>query len=250
MTSIGFLEIFIVLGLMIFAFNAKQIAQIFHWFQQMRNKFQQTKIKMQDEFQQILLETPQSLNTSNTKEEWRKWGKKEVQKIPQKSMLDRVQSVIEFLETNPHYQKANRIGAFYGKLDEIETTLILKKILSDKKELFLPYCKENQMHFSQIFNIYTDLETGPLGIKEPKQPLQTNAKVTPKLLLIPGLVFDTYGGRLGRGKGFYDFYLKNHSVFKIGICLDTQITDKKLSLDQHDQKMNILISESRILQFE
>ncbi len=62
-------------------------------------------------------------------------------------------------------------------------------------------------------------------------------------ILIPGRRFDTYGGRKGRGKGWYDkFLLKlpKHWV-RIGVCKKNDFFDTKIALNQWDELMDWVI---------
>ncbi len=61
------------------------------------------------------------------------------------------------------------------------------------------------------------------------------------LALIPGVAFDKYNYRLGRGLGWYDKLLKqNPHIYKIGICYKEQLIDK-LPTEDHDIKMDEVI---------
>ena len=42
------------------------------------------------------------------------------------------------------------------------------------------------------------------------------------LAIVPGVAFDSKGNRLGRGKGFYENFLHQISVYKMGVCVDCQ----------------------------
>lgn len=70
-------------------------------------------------------------------------------------------------------------------------------------------------------------------------------KVYPKVLVIPGLAFSTNGQRLGRGKGYYDRYLSDHKVLKIGICFNEQIL-KEVKTESHDVLMDYIINENTV----
>jgi 5-formyltetrahydrofolate cyclo-ligase len=70
-------------------------------------------------------------------------------------------------------------------------------------------------------------------------------------LLIPGLVFDKAGGRLGRGRGFYDqllgsFINQNLNPIKVGVAFDWQISASEIPLDAHDVPMDIVVTESAV----
>lgn len=76
--------------------------------------------------------------------------------------------------------------------------------------------------------------------------------VIPEILCMPGIAFDLDRNRVGMGGGFYDKYISTHAAqikLKIGICYDYQILQQGeiINSDAHDQKMDYLISEIRIV---
>jgi len=64
-------------------------------------------------------------------------------------------------------------------------------------------------------------------------------------ILIPGHRFDKFGGRHGRGYGWYDRFLSNVPVVwkKIGVCTRSQFSEIKLPLEEWDVLMNVVIVE-------
>ena len=70
-------------------------------------------------------------------------------------------------------------------------------------------------------------------------------EVTPKIVIVPGIGFSVDGRRLGRGKGFYDRYLENSSVLKIGIGFEIQI-ENDIPTDSHDVKMDFVVTDQKI----
>lgn len=70
-------------------------------------------------------------------------------------------------------------------------------------------------------------------------------EVIPDVLLVPGLAFTKKGTRLGRGKGYYDRYLKSYYGKIWGICFEEQILDEVPKAD-HDIPMELIITDSNI----
>ncbi len=66
--------------------------------------------------------------------------------------------------------------------------------------------------------------------------------------LCPGLAFDKNGGRLGRGRGFYDRMLAQArpNALKIGICFDFQLVPHTFS-EAHDIPMNMILAATSII---
>ena len=76
------------------------------------------------------------------------------------------------------------------------------------------------------------------------------------LILVPGLAFDQSGNRIGWGKAYYDGFLatirsnqtNNRSNQKsppcIGACYDFQLLDQELPHDDHDQRLQGVLTPS------
>ena len=64
------------------------------------------------------------------------------------------------------------------------------------------------------------------------------------LVLVPGLAFTRDGGRLGRGRGFFDRFLAHRTprAAKIGVCFNFQILPS-LPLEAHDVKVSLVVSD-------
>ena len=61
--------------------------------------------------------------------------------------------------------------------------------------------------------------------------------------IIPGLVFDKKGGRIGYGGGFYDKLLdKNDNIITVGVCHSSQLIET-VPMEQHDIKLKKIFTE-------
>jgi 5-formyltetrahydrofolate cyclo-ligase len=92
------------------------------------------------------------------------------------------------------------------------------------------------------------LRDGPFGASVP----QVDDFFEPEILIVPLVAFDTQGGRLGYGGGFYDRSLEmlrnSRPTLAIGFAFDAQQADD-LPLEATDQPLDMMVTESRILQF-
>ena len=70
-------------------------------------------------------------------------------------------------------------------------------------------------------------------------------------MLVPGLAFDLYGGRVGHGKGYYDYYFdkyRDQIAYKIALAYDSQIFDR-VPMDTYDKYMDGIATDERKLIF-
>lgn len=102
-----------------------------------------------------------------------------------------------------------------------------------------PRVDGKELVFHRVKNPETDLLLGAFGIREPSRasPVVTAAEVDG--FFCPGLAFDLQGGRLGRGKGFYDRALASTrpNALKIGVCFPCQIVPDTFC-QAHDIRMD------------
>ncbi|PCJ09436.1 MAG: 5-formyltetrahydrofolate cyclo-ligase [Rhodobacteraceae bacterium] len=93
------------------------------------------------------------------------------------------------------------------------------------------------------------LRDGPFGAKVP----EVVDFFEPEILIVPLVAFDIHGGRLGYGGGFYDRTLEamraKRPTLAIGFAFDAQEA-QDLPLEPTDQPLDMLITESRVLQFD
>jgi 5-formyltetrahydrofolate cyclo-ligase len=103
------------------------------------------------------------------------------------------------------------------------------------------------VHEHLLFCRGSQFVRGPFGIQEPPQTSQQVDLKDIQGLLIPGLSFNKDGSRLGKGKGFYDKALAQYQGIKVGVCFDFQISEKKIPTEQHDVRMDFLLTESGLV---
>lgn len=145
-------------------------------------------------------------------------------------------SLFKQLASSGLFRKSRHIGVYLACDGEIDPSLLIKWAKQQKKTIYLPVLQQwphQTMAFQQVTR-HTRWVLNRYNIKEPKanrclqaHPLRLD------LVLMPLVGFDTMGGRLGMGGGFYDryfSYLKNrsflHRPYLLGIAHECQKVDK------------------------
>lgn len=125
---------------------------------------------------------------------------------------------------HPKYISSQRVAVFLNMDDEVRTEEIIRDIFKRGKSCFIPRYLSSSSHMDMLkINSLQDLEKLPLtswNIRQPSDDCKSREEALSSggldLMLMPGLGFDLNGGRLGRGKGFYDTYLRRCSEHPIG----------------------------------
>lgn len=151
--------------------------------------------------------------------------------------------IIERFYNTKEYQNANLILTYYPLAEEINTLPIIEKALKDHKKVAIPKCVDNNLVFCMIEDL-SKLQKGLFNIMEPID----NHFITDfsnSLCIVPGIAFDQNHNRLGYGKGYYDRFLSNYSMTKIGLCYE-QLFVKKISTENYDIPVDMIITENNI----
>jgi len=139
---------------------------------------------------------------------------------------------------------------FYVSYDnEVYTHDMIKESMSMGKTVVVPksVTKDNTLILSKLID-WNDLEVGAYNILEPKQESIKEVPVESiDLILVPGVVFDIHGNRIGHGKGYYDRLLNDtQNVPHIGLAFEFQIVDA-VPTEGHDLPVDIIVTEKRII---
>ena len=145
---------------------------------------------------------------------------------------------------------AKLIGIYMSFSSEVDTKDLIEQLLMLGKNIVIPRIYNNiEMEFYK-FNSINDLKNkNILGILEPENNKENKAsKDDIDLMIIPGIWFDLEKNRVGLGKGYYDRYLKNSNIKKIGICFDEQLlTGDTIDTNKYDIKMDKIVTNKRII---
>jgi len=138
------------------------------------------------------------------------------------------------------------------KKREPNTLLIIERIKKEIPSIKISVPKintETNTLESFYLNNLDELELTPWGIPEPPSINPTFPSVI-DAVIVPLLVFDKTGHRLGYGKGFYDKFLLTckPSCKKIGLSLLPPI-DKISTIEDHDQKLDLVVTPTKIFYF-
>lgn len=149
-----------------------------------------------------------------------------------------------------YYKNAKTIMTFISFMDEVDTHEFIKKSIEDGKNIVVPITiPETKDLKLSLVKDFKELEPGYYNILTPKEGFirYTDPKLV-DLIIVPGVVFDRDGYRVGYGGGYYDRFLSkiDKSVPKIAIAFDLQIIDK-VPREYYDIPVDYIITEKEII---
>ena len=146
-----------------------------------------------------------------------------------KAEEERIISRIRALEA---YNAANTVLVYHALYDEAD----LSPLFSDGKTFLFPYIEGDSMFFSP-----PPLVKGAFGIMEPVSRIETCYDHA--LLIAPARALSKKGERIGRGKGYYDRYIRENRnrIVTIGVCFSFQLYET-LPVGVMDERLEHIIS--------
>ena len=151
------------------------------------------------------------------------------------------------LEALDLWQDAPLVLAFVSYRDEIDTHAIIADAFAQGKKVAVPLCDlpSRSMAFHYIESL-DELVPGIKGIPEPlpDTPIVKLSEMLGSICLVPGLVFDGAGYRIGYGGGFYDRFLAFYPGDKIGLAYTMQLSNNPLPVGATDVPVDMIVSDS------
>lgn len=163
--------------------------------------------------------------------------------------LYKARKIAENLISLPILSSAKTVALYASMPDEVDTDSIATVLLQQGKKICYPVVCGNDLVFFSVTNLVNDLSRqGVFGIREPRQ--DGNQPVNPAeidVFIVPGLVFDIFGGRVGFGRGFYDRYLlrKRPDAHIVAAGFDFQVVHA-LCTSSDDIPVDIVVTENEI----
>ena len=147
------------------------------------------------------------------------------QAIRKKILLQRIEKNVSFKITDTLFKKFDftkfrAVHVYMSTTKEVQTTDIVNTILTKYQncKVLIPKIKKNNQIDSYIYNHTVKLKENKYGIKEPTNGELYNNKAKIDLIIVPCLVLDKNGNRVGYGGGYYDrFIVKHPEAITVGL---------------------------------
>jgi len=147
------------------------------------------------------------------------------------------------------YRGAKMLICYVSTDIEVDTHALINHALSCGKRVVVPRCVEGTrlMEFYEIRSL-EELERGTFGVLEPPpNPARLVTRFDRSICIVPALVYDLQGHRLGYGSGYYDRFLSGYEDFKVGVTY-TECVRRHLQHGRFDVPVDLLVTD-RYLRF-
>ncbi len=130
------------------------------------------------------------------------------------------------------------ISTYISIKDEINTRLFINELLNKKKCVCAPVIINKEMTMHQLTSL-NDTKEVAMNLVEPT----SNLECKPDTVIVPLIAFNQKGYRIGYGGGYYDRYLKDKSVLKIGIAYSWML--EEFEPEAFDVPLDIIVTENK-----
>ena len=181
-----------------------------------------------------------------TKNELRKWyifKRNNIENKKEKSTI-----INNKVKEQQEYKMANIIALYKSLQSEVDTESLIRDSINLGKIVALPKVEKEELKFYKIKSEKDKLIKSKFGVEEPEgNEINYIDENYIDLIIVPGVCFDKEKNRLGFGKGYYDRFLANSKAQTIGICFEEQIVEKMLPREEHDIKIQKIITDKKII---
>ncbi len=165
----------------------------------------------------------------------------------------RSSAVSRRLAETAEWEAADCVLAFLSLPRELDTRPIIFAARAAGKPVAVPRIQGDDLVFHYMGSESAPLHKGLLGIREPDPswPAFDPQAITGESILVvtPGLAFDRRGCRLGRGKGFYDRFLRGlreaapGRVTAMAVCFSEQLVPE-VPQGPEDELVNAVVTDA------
>jgi len=150
----------------------------------------------------------------------------------------------------PAWKNAETILCYVSFGSEVDTHLIIQGMLRFKKRVVVPL-HDPATHDTPLSELKRFGELGPnhRGVLQVQPEFVRLVDPTDvDLALVPGIIFDREGGRVGFGGGYFDrLFPKMPKAFRLGLCFTSQFYPTPLPLESYDVRLHALITEKELM---
>lgn len=157
--------------------------------------------------------------------------------------------ITQKLLATSEYAEATTVLTYVSVSSEVSTRMFIEHALRDGKTVAVPRCLPGHcLEFAAITSL-DQLTAAPFGLLEPPKelPALTEEQMDASICIVPALLVDTKGYRLGYGAGFYDRFLSTYPGKKICLAYQQNLGRTMLPHTAFDVAVDLVITELDVL---
>lgn len=156
--------------------------------------------------------------------------------------IDAPELVERFLAL-PELKGAETVMLFCGVGRELDTMPLLERLLAEGKRVAFPVCLPGRQMEVRCVTSPEELVPGAFGIPAPGPGCPVVEKEEIGLVLVPCLLCDREGYRLGWGGGYYDRWLADYVGPTVCICPGGRM-EEHLPRDEYDIPVGLVLTQA------
>jgi len=186
-----------------------------------------------------------------SKDEIREEMAAKIQELPSAEVEEKTRRIHERVFDFANYLEARVVLIYLPRENEVTTERIIDRTYDFNKIVVIPQF-ESGTRKSRLFKVddlHKELRNDGSGRKQPDPArCRTMPVDSIDIAIVPGIVFDEKGGRIGFGDGFYDRLIPNLPITtrKVALALDEQVLPQ-IPSESLDKSVDIIITDRRII---
>lgn len=170
--------------------------------------------------------------------------KKHLYNLSNEQYMERSKIIHLKLLQEPSIIEGETIAVTISNFPEVDTRRLIEALWKLNKRVAVPKCdpKTKEMTFYSIQG-FDQLEEVYYNLQEPIEAVTEKIhKEKMDIIIVPGIVFDTNGFRIGFGGGYYDRYLPAFTGKLISLAFDEQVV-ASVPTHTHDVPVQLIITD-------
>nr|WP_298891601.1 5-formyltetrahydrofolate cyclo-ligase [uncultured Acinetobacter sp.] len=185
----------------------------------------------------------------------RKQIRKQRRQLSKRQLRQAEIPVVHKLLNTAEIKKAKKIGLYLSDFGEVPTQALIQKLILQNKKVYIPmiYNMNQRLFWTELTLNHLHSNRLARHRLSMQQIMATRAFDidTLDVVIIPLVLFDRFGHRVGMGGGFYDRTLAKHPYrpIRLGLAHDFQEVDGILATQIWDQNLDLVCTPTRLIRF-
>jgi 5-formyltetrahydrofolate cyclo-ligase len=168
--------------------------------------------------------------------------------LPDEARAERSARIWAQVFARPEWHNAQTVMLFVPMRTEVDTNPAAAALWAEGKRVAAPRMTEDGLEIREWRATDEPVETGNMRVPEPPEHAPLILPTEIDLVIVPALVLDERGARIGYGAGLYDRLLPSLTrATRIGVIFDFQFVSEVPETDG-DERVHIVVSDKRLIE--